>query len=131
MFKEIDCEEYNRLELEKHYNIGNNPYSKCFIYVENECYMGFIVYSLIYERMEIEYIYVENEYRRKKIGTKLINRVEKIGIENKCENVSLEVCVENVKAINLYEKCGFVEVATRENYYNGKDGILMLKKLGD
>ena len=37
--------------------------------------------------------------------------------------------IDNVKAINLYKKYGFKQVAIRKKYYNGIDGILMEKVL--
>ena len=40
-------------------------------------------------------------------------------------NITLEVSVLNSSAISLYKKFGFVEVAKRNGYYNGVDGILM------
>ena len=47
-----------------------------------------------------------------------------------CENITLEVRVSNVVAINLYKSCGFNIVATRKRYYeNGEDAYLMLKEL--
>ena len=128
MFKEINNREYISLNLQKYYNLGNNPYVKCIAYFKHNC-LGFVVFSLIYDRIEIEYIYVEKEYRHQNIGTKLLQYVEKIGLDNKCDNISLEVSIENINAIKLYEKCGFYKVATREIYYSGVDGLLMLKKL--
>ena len=57
--------------------------------------------------------------------------MEKNAISNKCTNITLEVSIKNTEAYNLYLKNGFIEVATREKYYNGVDALLMLKKLGD
>ena len=53
MFKEINYSEYKKLNLEVYYKIGNSPYCKCSTYFEDNCYKGFIVYSLIYDRIEI------------------------------------------------------------------------------
>ena len=46
------------------------------------------------------------------------------------QNVNLEVRVSNVKAIALYQKFGFKNVAVRKRYYsNGEDAYLMIKEL--
>ena len=52
------------------------------------------------------------------------------GEELHYHNVNLEVRVSNVKAIALYQKFGFKNVAVRKRYYsNGEDAYLMIKKL--
>lgn len=130
MFKEINYEEYISINLDKIYSFDNNPYVKIIVFLEEKL-AGFLVYSLIYDRIEIYYIYVDKNHRNRKIGTKLLNYLIKIGIDNDCENITLEVSIENDNAIKLYKKCGFVEVAKRERYYKGIDAILMMKKLGD
>ena len=78
----------------------------------------------MYEKAEINNIYVLNEYRSQGIGSKLLDYlVKKCKI---CENITLEVRKDNINAIYLYKKYGFKEVAIREKYYNGLDGILMM-----
>ena len=44
---------------------------------------------------------------------------------NNIYNITLEVDENNINAIKLYEKCGFIKKAIRKNYYNNSDGILM------
>ena len=46
-----------------------------------------------------------------------------------CNNISLEVRKDNIDAYKLYSKFGFKRVATREKYYNGMDGYLMIKEV--
>ena len=45
-----------------------------------------------------------------------------------CENITLEVRKDNERALRLYKKYGFKEVALRKNYYNDIDGILMMRE---
>jgi ribosomal-protein-alanine N-acetyltransferase len=40
-------------------------------------------------------------------------------------DVFLEVATRNTAAIRLYEKCGFVEISRRKNYYKDDDAIIM------
>lgn len=102
----------------------DSPFSKEVIYVEKDIVIGYLSYSIMYEKAEINNIYVLNEYRGQGIGSKLLDYlVKKCKI---CENITLEVRKNNINAIHLYKKYGFKEVAIREKYYNGVDGILMM-----
>ncbi len=99
---------------------NNNPYAKCLIY-EEEKVLGYLYYSDIYERIEINQIEVDESNRNKKIGSKLLSYL----IDNNKKDITLEVKETNDIAIKLYKKYGFKKVAKREKYYQGIDGILM------
>lgn len=127
MIKEITS---SSLELKKFLNenkisiIDNDPFSKFIVYLEDTKIIGFLSYSVIYERAEINYIFVLESYRGKKIASKMLNYM--ISSYKICDNITLEVRKSNSIAISLYKKFGFKEVAIRENYYNNEDGILMM-----
>lgn len=59
------------------------------------------------KQLSIEAICVDEKYRSKGIGTKLLNYAKKIGKEKNCTNLYLTVNEENEGAIKLYEKFGF------------------------
>ena len=105
----------------------NNPFAKFLILIENDELNGYLYYSEIYDRIEINQIEVLREERRKNIGSSLIEYL----IENNKNDITLEVRIDNYPAIGLYKKFGFKEVAIRKGYYNGIDGILMERKIGD
>ena len=106
-----------------------NPYVKLYTYSVDKKIVGFIEYSLIYYRCELDNLYVLEDYRRKGIATCLINyMIEEIRKQN-LKNITLEVRRDNYKAINLYKKYGFIEKAIRHNYYGDCDGILMEKEM--
>ncbi len=107
----------------------SNPFSKCIEYVENDTVMGTLKYSLIYDRMEIDNIFVEEEYRGKGIGNKLMSYLISVAINERVVNITLEVRISNTVARNLYKKFGFREVALRKFYYGDEDGILMEKQV--
>lgn len=127
MIKEITS---SSLELKKFLNenkisiIDNDPFSKFIVYLEDTKIIGFLSYSVIYERAEINYIFVLESYRGKKIASKMLNYM--ISSCKICDNITLEVRESNSIAISLYKKFGFKEVAIRDNYYNNEDGILMM-----
>lgn len=102
-------------------------FSNYLIYKEKDSVVGFLNYDLIYDRIEIDYIYVNPEYRKQGIASKLFNFM----VENSknIKNITLEVRKSNINAINFYKKHGFEEVAIRENYYGSEDGILMVKEM--
>ena len=127
MIKEITS---SSLELKKFLNenkisiIDNDNFYKFIVYLEDTKIIGFLSYSVIYERAEINYIFVFEDYRGKKVASKMLNYM--ISSCKICDNITLEVRKSNSIAISLYKKFGFKEVAIRENYYNNEDGILMM-----
>lgn len=133
MIKDLEIfqiEEANKLLSKFNYKISvdsfDNAFFKCLIYYD-EGIKGIIVYDLLYERIEIEYIIVQDEYRKQGIGSKLLNEVEK----NSVKNITLEVRESNIAAINFYKKNGFKISTIRKNYYGNENGYLMLKELGE
>ena len=83
--------------------------------------VGYLYYSDIYDRCEINQIEVEKIHRNCGIATKLIKKLT----ETVDKSITLEVRVDNYPAISLYKKFNFVEKAIRKGYYKGIDGILM------
>lgn len=100
------------------------------IYVfEEEVIKGYISFRVFYERAELTYLYVDNEYRNKNIARKLLIAMLDILKKNKVETVTLEVSVLNTCAIHVYEKMGFKKIGKREKYYQGVDAFLMIKEV--
>lgn len=106
----------------------DSTFSNWLVYVDNDKIIGFINFDTIYERAELEYIYVEKEYRRKNIATKLLENMWKILNEKNIHSITLEVNCNNIAAIKFYEKNGFEKVSIREKYYGNDDAFLMIKK---
>ena len=108
------------------YNPIINDYTFILVFKENDKYVGFLIYQLLYESAEIIDIFVIDEYRNKGIGKALMNKM----LENKqIEKVTLEVKNDNKLGIMLYNSLGFKPVSIRKGYYNGVDAILMLKEV--
>ena len=103
--------------------LNNNPFANFLCYIKDSTVIGYIYYSIIYDRIEINNIEVEEKHRNKKIATELLKELIK---ENK--DITLEVNIKNSIAIKLYKNFGFEEKAIRKGYYNGIDGILMERK---
>ena len=99
----------------------NNPFAKILVLKEKEEIIGYLYYSEIYERAEINQFEIKKIHRNCGKGQMLLeyflNTVKK--------DITLEVRENNKNAIHLYLKNGFKQKAIRKNYYNGIDGILM------
>ena len=71
---------------------------------------------------------VENEYRGKGIGKKLVTDLLKIFKDvydvNEC---SIETEVDNIIALNLYESLGFIRTKMFINYYLNGNNAYKLK----
>ena len=123
----ININEVDNSFIDKDYlenELKNNPYAKVLLLKEDNKVIGYIYYSDIYERVEINQFEIDESYRNKGKGNLLlqamINKVNK--------DITLEVREDNAYAIKVYEKNGFIKTATRKGYYNGVDGILMERK---
>lgn len=118
----IECISDNKSVLK-----GDNPFTNTLVYLDNDEVVGFIKYDVIYEKVELIYIFVCKDCRNKGIASKLLK--ELINKVSDKENITLEVRTDNEVAIKLYQSSGFEIIATRKNYYDNCDGYLMEKKL--
>lgn len=107
--------------------LENNPYAKYYVYVDDNQINGYLYYSEIYDRIEINQIEVFYKKRNQGIATKLMKKLT----ETVEKDITLEVKIDNDIAIKLYKSFGFKKVAIRKGYYKGIDGILMERKTKD
>jgi len=120
LLQNIDRNEKVSIDMLEH------PFFNYVGYTIDAKIVGIIKYSLIYDRIEIDYIYVIPEYRKNKIGTKLIEHVIDVSTRKKNIKILLEVRRGNVVARKLYESMGFKEIAIRRNYYGNEDAIVYM-----
>lgn len=113
------------------YEMHENPFACILVCTIEEKVVGYIDYWIIYEQMQIANIAVHPAFQRQGLAQEMMNFAINEAIHKGCETLSLEVRVSNIKAINLYEKNGFITVSTRKGYYsNGEDAYLMVKPIG-
>lgn len=105
-------------------DLKNNPFGHYLLEIDNNKIIGYLYYSDIYERAEINQIEVEVSHRNCGKASDLLKNM----IDTVEKSITLEVKIDNIPAINLYKKFGFEEKAIRKGYYQGIDGILMEKK---
>ena len=106
--------------------LSNNPFGKVLILKEDRI-IGYIYYSDIYERCEINQFEINSIHRNCGKGNLLLKYL----IDTVKKDITLEVREDNIPAIKVYEKNGFVKTAIRKGYYKGVDGILMERKYKD
>ena len=133
MIKELSkLDNESVLDLENSFNIKNdfnaNPFSHYLTFIEGNKIIGYINYYLMYDRIEIANFNVLEEYQNNHIGTKLLTNLIDT-YYGKVKNITLEVKKDNIKAIYLYKKMGFIEKSIRKGYYGGIDGILMEREM--
>ena len=104
--------------------LDNNPFGHYMILKENNEVIGYIYYSDIYERAEINQFEINSFHRNCGKGDFLLKEMIKVVDKD----ITLEVKEDNTPAIKVYEKNGFLKKAIRKGYYNGVDGILMERK---
>jgi [ribosomal protein S18]-alanine N-acetyltransferase len=125
-----DFETLNNLINDPNYIIDEAELKKISkVYLKDDKIIGYISYQIMYERAELNYIFVKEEERKKGIASKMLEYMLNNLKEENIETIDLEVNSLNKKAINLYQKYGFKTVNIRKKYYNGIDGFLMLKEV--
>lgn len=105
----------------------NNPFAKVLALKEENVIIGYIYYSDIYDRLEINQFEINKEYRNQGKGKYLIQYL----IDKEKKDITLEVKQDNFSAIKVYKAKGFIQKAVRKGYYNGIDGLLMERKYED
>lgn len=84
----------------------------------------------IFEEGHITNIAVHPQYRRKGVGSQLIEYMINMARKNNIKRMTLEVSVANIGAQNLYYKFGFCREGIRKKYYadSQEDAIIMWLK---
>ena len=97
--------------------------------VEGEKVIGYIGMSVVIDEGYIFNVAVNADFRRKGVGTALINELVTYGKKNNLCFITLEVRESNQAAISLYSDFGFIKVGERKNYYSdpAENAILMTK----
>lgn len=125
-----DINEVNNLLKIFNYKVDEKSFDNDFLKIlifEDTIIKGVLVYQDLIDILTIDYIVVDEKYRKKGIATNLLKHMEKK--YKNYRNVTLEVRESNISAINFYKKNGFIEVTKRKKYYKNEDGILMIKEL--
>ena len=121
---EIDFDDFWNYNILKSELKKNNAYY--IIAKENEEILGFAGIIDTVEQYEITNIVVKKDYRKKGVGTLLLNNIIDYVKSSKKRKIYLEVNTKNKSAIALYKKHGFIECGLRKKYYNNTDDAILM-----
>ncbi len=127
-----DIKRFNELGMLVNHNFSNlfdlskileSKIECVYGYYIDELLVGFIHISKLYETIDIINIVVDEDYRKRGIGSKLINYI--VNLDSGVTNIMLEVNEHNKNAIRMYLKNSFYEVSRRIKYYGNDTAIIM------
>jgi len=104
-----------------------NKISVYLVAKEKDLIIGYIGIWNICGEGDIINIAVKNDFRRKGVGTFLMNEAISYCSENQISALNLEVRESNTSARKFYKKCGFLEVGERKRYYDGKETAVLMR----
>lgn len=96
--------------------------------VEGDFIFGYVSFDIILDEICINNIAVDVAFRRRGVGSLLMEYVIQLAEELKKQKIFLEVNEHNLSAIALYKKLGFEFVSLRRNYYGkNKNAAVYIK----
>jgi ribosomal-protein-alanine N-acetyltransferase len=103
------------------------PLRRCFVAVQGNEVVGFLVMSLVGNLAEVESLAVAVAARRQGWGAKLCREGMRWAAKKGGAQVELEVRSQNEGARALYAGLGFVQQGIRKGYYHspGDDAVLL------
>lgn len=93
------------------------PYSLTMAMNSNAHFLGYVLTLRVLDETTIMDIAVTPVARQHGVGTALLEYAIQRASSHRGSRVLLEVRATNQRAINLYYKCGFEQVAVRKDYY--------------
>ena len=144
-FKDQNSPENMEAYLERAFNLKqleeevSNPLSQFyFIYVNKEV-AGYLKVNtddaqsedMGDESLEIERIYIKNEFQKHGLGKSLLNMATEIALQQKKKKIWLGVWEANENAIAFYKKLGFIQTGAHSFYMGDEEQIdfIMTKTL--
>ena len=106
----------------------NNPNSEYFIAKQDNEILGFAGIWKSIDDVHITDIVVKKIYRKKHIGSAILQKLIDTAKEQNFKSITLEVNENNLPAINLYSKFLFKKLGIRKKYYKNKDNAIIMTK---
>jgi ribosomal-protein-alanine N-acetyltransferase len=107
------------------------PSSICLgaIDVDANRLIGYLIISRYVDAWHVMNIAVAQDYRRRRVASRLMERLFEVTSGDGRRGYTLEVRVSNEAAIRLYESLGFKARGVRRGYYtdNREDALIMWK----
>lgn len=111
---------------------SRNELATYFVAKEDNKIIGYAGFWHVADEGDITNIAVAPDYRKRGIGSKLLDILIKTAIERNLSLLTLEVRQSNCAAISLYESFGFQKIGSRKRYYTNpiEDALIMSKYFG-
>jgi len=101
-----------------------------YVAVANDEIVGYVVGAKKSGSGHVISIAIKPEWRRRGVGTRLMEALLNAFKEKGLKDVRLEVATSNKEAIAFYEALGFRKIDLMKGYYPwGEDAYVMIKKL--
>ena len=109
------------------YEIEKNEHSSPYVALDGRKILGYSVHWCLDIEAHIANFAVDNNFRRRNVGSFLLGYVISDIVQKKIHKIYLELRSSNLAAKNLYVKHGFQMDGIRKNYYlkQKDDAILM------
>ena len=114
MHYDVRPDKFNKRNDEDYYKMiyatierGYNPYLVAII---DDKFVGYMEYTILDRKDKVAYIdqfYVDEEYRKKGVGKALMNELEKIAKDIKCDKIELNCWSFNENALDFYYHLGY------------------------
>lgn len=95
--------------------------------------IGFVAFSKALDEAEILMVWMDPNQRKRGYAKNLLKYSFDNLKTNGVNKIYLEVAIDNIAALNLYLKLGFIEVGKRKNYYKRDnqniDALILSKSL--
>ncbi|HXG53003.1 MAG TPA: ribosomal protein S18-alanine N-acetyltransferase [candidate division Zixibacteria bacterium] len=103
------------------------PCARALLAVAGERIVGYVIFWLLPDEVDVHNLAVHTAYRRRGIGRRLLQQVIGQARGRGSSRVTLEVRRSNTAAQRLYESLGFRITGVRRAYYadNGEDALTM------
>lgn len=97
--------------------------------IDDNRVVGYIGMNVVIDEGYIFNVAVDENYRKRGIGSALISELVTFGKKNNLCFLTLEVRESNENARSLYSKFGFIKVGERKDYYKEpiENAVLMTK----
>ena len=103
-----------------------NPNCHYIVAIDNNEIIGFGGVSIVLDEATVNNIAVRLDKRSNGIGTLILQKLIDLSKSYNTNSITLEVNVNNLHAIKLYEKYGFKNLGFRKNYYNGNTNAYIM-----
>jgi len=89
---------------------------------------GFGIMTYYQDQANLDLLAVKRSYRRMRIGTQIVEWLEKVACTAGIFNIFVQVRARNTVAIQFYQSVGFAVLGEEKAYYNGIEAAYIMAK---